>query len=137
MKKIFLLLGITFSVSTFAQQKDLFDIDRYIQKKLTEKLKTAGKEKPVPFLPQKYIPAYPISNNTQMNYTFSNGDRVVILPFDNMPCVVPNMSQFQAMPNPGRNILAYNFNVLPKRLPGVIPNGALPFKIIVDDQPGY
>lgn len=128
MKKIFLLFGIAVSISATAQQKDLFDIDKHIQKNQAEKLKIAGKEKNI-------AGQFPFSNNPRLNYTLSNGDRVVTLPFDNMPCIVPDISQFWAMPNPGKNILAYNFNVLPKRLPGAIPNGAFPFKIIVADSP--
>ena len=68
-------------------------------------------------------------NNPVDSYTLPNGDKVVISSLDNMPYIVPDMSLFQAMPNPGYD---KNINSLPRqRLPGDIPNGAIPFRIIV------
>ncbi|HWR33080.1 MAG TPA: hypothetical protein VN451_06125, partial [Chitinophagaceae bacterium] len=63
MKKIFLLFGITVSVSAAAQHKDLFNIDRHIQGKLLDKIKITGEEKLIPFFKIEHTVNYPVSNN--------------------------------------------------------------------------
>lgn len=59
------------------------------------------------------------------SFTLANGDKVISLPFSNMPCIITDMHQFEVMPNPG-NV----FNVK-QRQKGLIPNGADRIKPIV------
>jgi hypothetical protein len=51
------------------------------------------------------------------SYTLENGSKVYLLPQDNMPCVVPDMSQF-------------NMPVVKADLKGFIPNGSRLFRLI-------
>ena len=65
----------------------------------------------------------PFLNPTaKLSHTLGNGNKVYLLPQDNMPCMVPNMTQFN-MPNAGRNLRA---NGMP---PGISP----PNKIIPEE----
>lgn len=64
--------------------------------------------------------SYTFPNPTaKLSHTLSNGNKVYLLPQDNMPCIVPNMSQFN-MPNAGRNI----------KVNGMPPGSSPPYKII-------
>ena len=126
MKKAFLFFGIAAFTSASAQQNDLFDIQQHLLKKSADNNKLVKKKNiDLPFI---YNPLQ-INNSPVDSYTLSNGDKVVILKLDNMPCVQPDMQQFQRMPN-----IAYqekfNFSTL-QLLPGQIPNGSKPFSLIV------
>lgn len=130
MKKIFLLFGIAAFSSASAQQNDLFDIQKQLQKKQAEDKKTV--EKNTMLLPFKKPTTYGNLYSGKIPeeyYTLRNGDKVVTLSLDNMPCVQPDMRQFQNMPN-----LAYDkrFNFAPQRPePGQIPNGSGYYRMIV------
>lgn len=126
MKKAFLFFGIAAFTSASAQQNDLFDIQQHLLKKSADNNKLV--EKKNIDLPVIYNPLH-INNNPIDSYTLSNGDKVVISRLDNMPCVQPDMQQFQRMPN-----IAYQekFNFSTQQLlPGQIPNGSKPFSLIV------
>lgn len=60
-----------------------------------------------------------LNPKAKFSHGLPNGNKVFLLPLDNMPCIVPDMNQFN-MPNLGRNIKA---NGMP---PGTSP----PHKII-------
>ena len=126
MKKILLFFGIAAFMSASAQQNDLFDIQKHLLKKSADN-NNLVKKKNID-LPLINNPLY-INNNPVDSYTLSNGDKVVISRLDNMPCVQPDMQQFQRMPN-----IAYQekFNFSTQQLlPGQIPNGSKPFSLIV------
>lgn len=61
----------------------------------------------------------------QAKYLFSlaNGTKVYALPIDNMPCIVPDIHQFN-MPNAGKGIKAS----------GMPPGAFTPYKIIPDSD---
>lgn len=81
------------------------------------------------FKPFQYYNPYS-TNNANLSYFLPNGDKVVILGQDNMPCIIPDMRQFQIMPNYAIGE-QFNFNFSPKRIqPGQIPNGSIPFRMI-------
>lgn len=133
MKKVFLLFGVAIFSSASAQQKDLFDIQQHLQKKQAEDKKAAEKIKLLlpPLTSFKFYTPY-TTNKTGLSYTLPNGDKVVILGQDNMPCIVLDMNQFQTMPNVISGIGNPHYDLLPPvRKPGQIPNGALPFRMIV------
>ena len=123
MKKVFLLLGIASFTTASAQQKDVFDINRYLKKKNAEKSITIPKiklgfQKPNIFQrnPDKISPGY--------SYSLPNGDKVYSSPAYHMPIVIPDMRQFNNMPNV----------VIVGRRPDIvslakIPNAAVPFTI--------
>ena len=131
MKKIFLLFGVAAFSSATAQQNDLFDIQKHIQKKQAEGKKAAEKKLILSsfFRPFENYNRY-TTNKPDLSYILPNGDKVVILGQDNMPCVVPDMRQFQNMPNLA-NKEQFNFNYSPQKvLPFQIPNGSIPFRMI-------
>ena len=130
MKKAFLFFGIAAFTSASAQQNDLFDIQQHLLKKSVDYNKL-NENKKIDLAFSKPFIYYPpqINNNPADSYTLSNGDKVVISRLDNMPCVQPDMQQFQRMPN-----IAYQekFNFSTQQLlPGQIPNGSKPFSLIV------
>ena len=130
MKKIFLLFGVAAFSSATAQHNDLFDINKHIQKKRTEGKKAAEKKLLLSSIkPFQHYNSYS-TNKANLSYVLPNGDKVVILGQDNMPCVVPDMRQFQHMPNLA-NKEQFNFNYSPQKvLPFQIPNGSIPFRMI-------
>ena len=88
MKKAFLFFGIAAFTSASAQQNDLFDIQQHLLKKSADNNKLVKKKNiDLPFI---YNPLQ-INNSPVDSYTLSNGDKVVILKLDNMPCVQPDM----------------------------------------------
>lgn len=95
MKKLFLLIGIGAFTGVSAQQKDIFDIQGHLQKKLKQESKIASA------LPQqKVMPTLPFcGNRNKLSHILPNGDKVVMLPIDNMPCVQPDMKQFTVTPS--------------------------------------
>jgi hypothetical protein len=132
MKKVFLLVGIaTFSAAS-AQQNDLFDIQKHLQKKQAEGKNIGEKMKLLlhPFKKANLYNTY-TTNNPTFSHTTPNGDKIITLGQDNMPCVVPDMSLFQAMPNTGYDKNFLNNLWLSTRQPGQIPNGSSPLKMLV------
>ena len=132
MKKVFLLFGIAAFSSASAQQNDLFDIQKHLQKKNVEDKKSVEKNNITLPLnrPKTYSNIY-LGNKPENYYTLPNGDKVVTISGYNMPCVQPDMLQFQTMPNIANNS-PFNFNYSPNRIqPGQIPNGSNPFRFIV------
>jgi hypothetical protein len=127
MKKVFLLLGIASFSAASAQQKDVFDIQQHLDKMFKDKkipeivISPLNKPTPVSY-------SWPFPNNQKLSIILPNGDKVYILSQDNMPCVVPDMTQFN-MPNVS-NSHDYFQSLLPKNnIPGNIPNAA-PFFLI-------
>lgn len=60
-----------------------------------------------------------LNPKAKFSHSLPNGNKVYFLPLDNMPCIVPDMSQFN-MPNAGRKIKAK----------GMPPGSSPPHKII-------
>ena len=129
MKKVFLLIGIAAFSSASAQQNDMFDIQKHLQKKQAESKKTDEMNSLVFPFKKHFIPVDPsIGKKPLVSYTLPNGDKVVISRLGDMPCVKPDPSQLYFMPN-----LAYSgeFNFSPQRpKPGQIPNGSKPYRMI-------
>lgn len=127
MKKIFLVFGVFSLYSANAQLKDLFDIEKHLQKKTSEnngiKLR---QHTPYSFkIPDLSPVTYPIINSYKgvFSHKLPNNDNVYILPTDNMPCIVPDMKEYILMPNP-----VSNSNILLQDSIGRIPNPAKPFE---------
>jgi len=129
MKKVFLLFGIAAFSSASAQQKDLFDIQKHLQKKQAESKKTDEMNNLVFPIKKPFIPVESYRENKPLvSYTLPNGDMVIISRLADMPCIKPDPSQLYFMPN-----LAYSgeFNFAPQRpKPGQIPNGLRPYRMI-------
>jgi hypothetical protein len=117
MKKIFFFLLSSFSFCFLhAQEKvSLFDPKNYLEQKTATtnpvyewslKNKVTDEEFKKLLLPRFNIT---ISGNT---YNLPNGNKVIILPQDNMPCVVPDMKQF-------------NMPLLKPEVPATMPNAAI------------
>jgi hypothetical protein len=133
MKKLSILLALTgFSVVASAQQGDFFDIQKHLQKKRKE-------DKPAykPFLIKpsfqnqlNLFQSGKVNNQREFSHILPNGDKVYILSQDNMPCVIPDMSQFNLSDVLGSNKYS-GTTFLPNHIPGSIPNAAFPKRIII------
>ncbi len=128
MKRILLLLGLIGGYAVAAQQKDLFDIEKHLQKKSIER---TGKNHrlllPDNFNNYKSVPEKDPVNKSYtgvLSHTLPNGDKLYSLPTDNMPCVVPDMNLYNIMPNAGTST-----TIVLQNRPGIIPNPAKPYKI--------
>ncbi|MEO7984449.1 MAG: hypothetical protein ABI688_10245 [Bacteroidota bacterium] len=121
-------MGLASFSAASAQEKDLFDIQQYLQKKQADTKKNNEQFHLVmpPLNPAVSSPPY-----TTSTWSLPNGDKVVILGQDNMPCVVPDMSLFHAMPNVNQRGNRYLDLLAPFSVPGQIPNGAFPVRMIV------
>jgi hypothetical protein len=117
MKKLFFVLLRSFCFcSLYAQEKAMpFDPKNYLEQKTATtnpvyewslKNKVTDEEFKKLLLPGFNIT---ISGNT---YNLPNGNKVIILPQDNMPCVVPDMKQF-------------NMPLLKPEVPATMPNAAI------------
>ena len=131
MKKVFLLFGIAAFSSASAQQKQVFDINKHLQDLLDKKNTSQLIVKPSGS--NKYFVAGSSQPGFKLSAILPDGDKVYLLPPDNMPCIVPDMKQFTAMPdisNPNEY-----FETLPFRnhLPGAIPNAVEPYRLIVSE----
>jgi hypothetical protein len=84
MKYLFLLAGIiTFSFVS-AQNDEVYYLQKQIKKKTGLKITS---------LPN-YQFSIPIQPKKDLVYTLPDGNKVSALPQDNMPCIIPDMSQF-------------------------------------------
>lgn len=113
MKVLFSLLSVCAFSFASAQSNDLFDVNQHL-KKINEKSKVES---------EKQIIRNPFSINIDTSFYLPNGDKVVTLQGYNMPCVVPDMSQFQSMPVAGKSF------VLKRNEYGAIPNPSNPIQI--------
>lgn len=108
MKKVFLIAGILAFAVVSAQQNEFFDIQKHLQ----EKSKKERKQKEQSLLLSNR--GFRIKNNVEYfsgpnQYTINsnqytllpNGNKVYTLPLDHMPCIVPDMHQFN-MPWPNQ-----------------------------------
>lgn len=130
MKKVFFLFGIAAFSSATAQQKDVFDIQKHLQKKQAEAKKGTEEKKYVlpPFMKLQSVPPF-IKDQHNESYTLANGD-IVLFGNGSMPCIKPDMSQFHTMPDIAANQYhSYNF-YLNGTIPGQIPNGASPHNLL-------
>lgn len=113
MKILFLLAGITAGTAINAQQKDLFNIEEHLKKKMADAFTMPPPPQPiVPVINQVQYTVMPVQ---PFSITLPNQD-VVYYGNGSMPCVVPDMKQFNSTYNP----VAGN----KKLLTGPMPNGA-------------
>jgi hypothetical protein len=127
MKKVFLLFGVAAFSSASAQQKDLFDVNRHIQgllnyNKITEKSIT-------PLEINTYFLNGSQTPGVNLFSILPNGAKVYLLPQDNMPCVLPGITQ-NNMPNISNPDKYFEALALTNNTPGSIPNAVKPYKLI-------
>lgn len=125
MKNIFLAVSIFSFLFVSAQQNDVLDIQKQIQKRSEEDWKEKKKEELLSFrnwryTPPKYRESLP---QAKLSHTLPNGSKVYLLPQDNMPCLVPNMDHY-GMPNVS----------IQKDFAIKIPNAVTPYNIIPDEK---
>ena len=130
MKKIFLLFGIAAFCSASAQQKDVFDIQKHLNQLVKDKKFPGAVFKPFnktrPLINYYGYPLY----SQNLSHILPNGDKVYTLSQDNMPCIVPDMKQFNNMPdisNPNEYFELLQFR---NHVPGTIPNAVRPYRLI-------
>lgn len=136
MKKIFIIASILAFFFASAQQNELFDIQKHVQQKIKDEINQKQKEQLLSlFKPKMSTPFLKPIPVPQMKILESlpNGDKVYILPEDNMPCIVPDMSQFNKADLAGLDLKQKYFT--PNRnFPGKIPNPVTPFKFIPEQK---
>lgn len=131
MKKVFVLFGIAAFSTASAQQKDVFDIMKHLDKMVKDKKFPQAIIKP----PSKN---YPFINHLsqrpapELSHILANGDKVFILSQDNMPCVVPGSTNTN-MPNIADPNRYFDSPLFRKNLPGAIPNAISPYRFIVSE----
>ena len=130
MKKILLIAGVTGFITATAQEPGFFDIQKHLEKK------SKNSFRPLLRKPTQMFPSTPkLSESLKpdrlatLSHSLPNGNPVYLLPQDNMPCIVPDMNQFNMLSekkiNPYLNPFSEN-NHVPDRIPNLI----IPFKII-------
>jgi hypothetical protein len=137
MKKLLVIAGLaTFSLAS-AQQNDFFDIQKHLQKKLAEEKSQKMKDRFIPSNPQN--PIIHLSQDlpqAKLSQTLPNGNKVYVLPLDNMPCIVSDKDQYadNMLQAPKKFELFDKLQRNNRQQPGAIPNPAYPWKIIPDDK---
>lgn len=123
-KSIILTLALTgLSVYASAQKNDFFDIQKHLQNKSKLKKESIKTIDPNPLMGNFLITPSPKPlNSGRISHSLSNGDKVVLLSKDNMPCVVTDMRKFQRFSFPDNNssIVFLNNTI------GKIPNAIQP-----------
>ena len=133
MKRVSLLLALTsFAVAASSQQKDFFDIQKHLQKRRKENKPVTNPLLTKPSLQNKFTFLQPVNPNNQgkLSHTLSNGDKAYLLSQDNMPCIIPDMSNLNFTGISNLTIYPNAF-ILPDNQPGSIPNIANPGRIII------
>lgn len=117
MKRIFLLAGVLgFAGAVSAQQNDLFDVEEHLKKKADQPF--WNKPTDINLLTLKNAAPAP-----SLSFTYLiSGEKLLQLPVDHMPCVVPDMDLFSRMPNAAHVIVL-------RAGMGSIPNSAPPLSI--------
>ena len=91
MRKIFLIAGLIAFGFASAQENNLPTIEKYLKEQKREKSSLSPKSF-IPYPPQvSPVVSSPLGS---FSHELSNGNKVYSLPYDKMPCVVPEMSQF-------------------------------------------
>jgi hypothetical protein len=137
MKKIFFFVSIIAFSFASAQQNDFFDIQKHLQKKLAEEKLQKMKDRFIPANPQNptiHLILYP--PQAKLSQTLSNGNKVYLLPMDNMPCIVPDKDRYadNMFQTPKKFELFDKLQRNNRQQPGAIPNPVYPLKIIPDDS---
>ena len=129
MKKVFLLFGIAAFSSASAQQKDVFDIQKHLDKMVKDKKISGGIfnpfNKPAPVTNYGYSP-----NNQKLSHILPGGDKVFLLSQDNMLCVIPRET-LSIMPNISDPDKYFESPLFRNDTPGSIPNVVRPYRIII------
>ena len=127
MKKVFLLFGVAAFGAASAQQKGVFDVNKHIQDFL--KKKHGIQKDSTPSLIDNFYTNRNTESLAKLSYTLPNGDKVYILPMDNMPCVVPGFPQ-NNMPNISNPNIYYHSPLFRNEIPGTTPNAVKPYRLI-------
>lgn len=121
MKKIiFTTVGVLSFSLALAQTDDFFDIQKHLEKK---------NKKPVTFPPRpiikslkaQYSTFFFVQALTKLSHVLSNGNKVYLLPQGNMPCMVPDMHQFNmpvifndSLPTTMPNVWLKPYRIIPE-----------------------
>jgi hypothetical protein len=128
MKQIFFLAGIVAFSFAYGQQQFIIPKDQ-----LGKKFNYLNLQKPktdsFPFL-SHFLNQYPQATLMQV---LPNRNKLYSLPLDHMPCIVPDMSQFNKNDLASSNF-NFNFLIQERNLPGKIPNAITPYRIIPENK---
>lgn len=111
MKKIFVIAGVfSFSFAS-AQENNFFDIDKHLQKKNKKKIIIPLKRPQAKIVETKDAMTVFPGNMATLSHILPNGNKVYLLPQSNMPCIVPEMHQFNMPVTPYDSIQGIMPNV--------------------------
>ncbi|HEX7846791.1 MAG TPA: hypothetical protein VF476_13400 [Chitinophagaceae bacterium] len=99
MKKIFFIAAIFSATCATAQDKQLFNAEDYLKKKREQSNPNYSPENPLLKTKPFVLPLQHPEQQAVLSHMLPNGNAVYILPQDNMPCVVPNISLQNGIPN--------------------------------------
>jgi hypothetical protein len=123
MKQLFLLAGV-FSAGVVFAQTPKYNVSEYLLKKL--KSNKSG------LIQKQDQPQVFASPNVYV--ILPNGNKVITLSQDNMPCIVPDMSQFN-MPNYADKKFNPAFHFDPNAIPNpALPGPAIPLTILPEKK---
>ena len=91
MKKTFLVFGLAIGTVAGAQQTDVFDAQQYLQKHPFR----MNMDKNAFILPPPIASLNTLMDNPSIpSFQLPNGNHIYFLPQDNMPCIIPDRSQY-------------------------------------------
>ena len=131
MKRVFLLFGIAAFCSASAQQKIVFDINKHLQGLMNKKKNSSTVIKP--FKTNKFYNIGSHKSILKLSHTLPNGDKVFTQSQYNMPCIIPDLRQFTAMPNISNPNVYFESLLSRQQLPGTIPNAVRPYRLIASN----
>ena len=128
MKKVFLLASILAFSFASAQENEFFNIEKYMQKKQQDLKKSQVR---IRRFPENVTPYSVTSSQPKLIVELPNGNKVYALTQDHMPCIKPDMNQFN-MPNifVSKKSQASLF----EKEAGKIPNPAIPLLELITSQ---
>jgi hypothetical protein len=129
MKKVFLLFGLAAFSSASAQQKDVFDIQKHLDKMVKDKKNPGAVARPSE--KNTYLINHGFfTYGSNLSPILPNGNKVYLLDPGNMPCVVPDMKQFTTMPNVSNPNTYFESLAFRNDIPETMPNAVKPYRII-------
>lgn len=130
MKMLFFIAALFIFSSTMAQNTEFFDAKEYLKKN-----KASIFQKQDSFFvtqPNKMTMSDLLLNmpEAKLSYTVTNKYNVYLLPQDKMPCIAPDMNQFQTMPNcyTKSNISESSIGQIPNAGSKVLIKPAVPYR---------
>ena len=120
MKKIIFVAGLLTGYTAAAQQNDLFDIEKHLEKKNKKNI-TLPPGPTIKFKKQDSTFISLPGQQATLSHILPNGNRVYLLPQGNMPCIVPDVQRFNmplmrldSLPGTMPNVWSFRHKIIPE-----------------------